>query len=250
MDDRSEIASNAATFFSYLSNNFVVISAAVTITIAGMVTTFIYSYLSVFDSSLVWIVESTDLVKYCVIGFALATGYIFSLYVVIDIFMKWEKLSTGTKIAVFGIMGFILILSLILDIYQDITSNNSRIEFHIYKYLAFFIMLGFAALAFMFIEMCREVDFYLINGALVILVGVFLVIGSWAMGRTYGLWLRDVSTEKHVILVRSENGYFDEILDAKIVVITANHTVIRERNNNILLPSTAIARITLTEASK
>lgn len=66
------------------SNNFAITSALATIMVAFITTLSLYSYLAVFDSSLIWLIEYQDVIKLCLVGVTLMSGSFLVIYNVAD----------------------------------------------------------------------------------------------------------------------------------------------------------------------
>lgn len=248
MNDLSKFPPKATSFFQFASSHFVAVSAAITTTVACIVIVFMYSYLSVFDSSLIWLLESADIIKLCLIGFAIISGMIFSIIGMITMIQSFEKGTRSSRIFVATTFFLIFFVSLVHDIYSDIYLDSKNIEYHIYLYISFIFVVAFVAgIDLLVRSVIFQWDVGLINsiefGAIVIVAFVFV-------GRAYGLWVRDISKETHTIIVREYGGYLNDIVDSKFIFITSHHTVVSSGTNIIVLQSSDVAQIVSNGRSK
>jgi hypothetical protein len=129
----------------FLSKNFALVSAAITVLSACMVMVFLFAYLSVFDWNLIWIVEYSDIIKFSLIGVAFMSGSAFFVFTIFANDHDWLifdiKHSRTTIIAIFATQVLILAAYLYYDIY---VVSNPTIEYHIYVFLSNVFLILFA----------------------------------------------------------------------------------------------------------
>jgi hypothetical protein len=108
----------------FLTKNFAVISAAITGLAACMAMAFLFAYLSVFDWNLIWIVEYTDIIKFCLIGAAILSSSAWFVFGVFDDVYKWIVVDVKNQryLVLFAIV--ISTLGLAFNLYIDCYSEN------------------------------------------------------------------------------------------------------------------------------
>lgn len=220
------------------SNNFAITSALATIMIAFITTLSLYSYLAVFDSSLIWLIEYQDVIKLCLVGVALMSGSFLVIYSFADGVSYHMK--AGRKPLVFaGLIVFSLVLSFSINIYMDYNSSYPKKEYHIFLFasslLIFFIVYAMINIIERDTWRGRRT---LTNAVLVML------LSSYVFGRTHGLYVRDVSREYHSFVISERADQLEAFDKAKFVFVTSHHTIIFGEERTITLQSADIKQMT------
>src|SRR5712691_3115650 len=66
----------APPLLKFISENFAVLSSSTLVFAVLCATVFLYTYLSVFDWNLIWIVEYPDILKFGLVAVAIISGFI------------------------------------------------------------------------------------------------------------------------------------------------------------------------------
>jgi hypothetical protein len=236
MDDQPEVDLNMRNISDLVLNNFAVVSAAATVLVACIVMAFLYAYLSIFDESLIWLIEYTDIIKFCLVGVAIISGIVFTPFTLFDVIRKWSRISQNRRRFIAWITVIWIVIIPIIIIIKSRIDGDPALS---YNFELFFTRCAVLLLSYhIYKSLERNIGYWEI-----IELGVALVIVCGAVGRTYGLWLRDVSNEKHIIVAREQNGYLNELPGAKLIFVTSHHTVIQERDNIIAILSADVTQI-------
>jgi hypothetical protein len=225
----------------FLTKNFVLVSAAITVFSACMVMVFLFAYLYVFDWNLILIVEYYDIIKFSLIGVAFMSGsafFVFTIFANVHDLLIFDIKHGRTTVFVLLAM-FILLLatSLYYDIY---VASNPTIEYHIYVFLSFVFLIFFAisCMEIYKVKAGENISFRWVGQtlcSLIILIGFF--------GRMYGLRIRDISDIRHEIIMREQGSWRHIFGDATIVLLTSHHTILKVGSTVVILPSNDIAQI-------
>jgi hypothetical protein len=225
----------------FLTKNFALVSAAITILSACMVMVFLFAYLSVFDWNLIWIVEYSDIIKFSLIGVAFISGSAFFVFTIFHHVQNWLifDIKLGRTAIIVVLAMFVLLLA--IDLYNDIyVESNPTIEYHIYLFLSYVFLILFA-ISFMEIYKVKageNISFWWVGQtlcSLIILIGFF--------GRTYGLRIRDISDIRHEVIMREQGNWRHIFGDATIVLLTSHHTILKVGSTIVTLPSNDVAQI-------
>jgi hypothetical protein len=223
----------------FLTKNFALVSAAITVLSACMVMVFLFAYLSVFDWNLSLIVEYSDIIKFSLIGIAFMSGSAFLVYMIFHHVHDW--LIFGTKqgritiIALLAIYVLLFALSLYNDIY--VTSNPTT-EYDIYRFSSVVFLILFAIQCMRIYKARENISVWMVGLALANLI---LLTGTF--GHTYGLRIRDISDIRHEVIMREQGGLRHIFGDATIVLLTSHHTILKVGSTVVTLPSNDIAHI-------
>lgn len=225
----------------FLTKNFALVSAAITVLSACMVMVFLFAYLSVFDWNLIWIVEYSDIIKFSLIGVAFTSGSAFFVFTIFDHARKWLifdiKQRRTAIIALFAAQVLMLAAYLYYDIY---VASNPAIEYHIYVFLSwvFLILFAISCMEIYKVKAGENISFWWVGQtlcSLIILIGFF--------GRMYGLRIRDISDIRHEVIMREQGSWRHIFGDATIVLLTSHHTILKVGSTVVILPSNDIAQI-------
>ncbi len=108
----------------FLTKNFAVISAATTGVAACMAMVFLFAYLSVFDWNLIWIVEYTDIIKFCLIGVAILSSSSWFVFAVFD--DVYNLIVANDKKQWYAIIVAVCLFAVLLalNLYEDFNSET------------------------------------------------------------------------------------------------------------------------------
>src|SRR4030081_1161660 len=129
-----------------ISKHFAVLSAGLVALSAALVTVFVFSYLSVFDWNLIWIIEYSDVAKFFLLAIALLSAFLMLLSVPAENAYLWlaknDKSRRSLLLVTLGLWSAILGL----NIYGDYKSNAGRYEYDISLFLSLLFVLGLVAI--------------------------------------------------------------------------------------------------------
>lgn len=238
---RKKIMNNSKKgLIDYISRNFAFFTAITTVLTACITMIFLYSYLLVFDASLIWIVEYQDIIKLCLVGFALMSAPLVFVYNAMDDIRHWVK-NDWRQQRKFLIITFILFTAgLVVSLYDDVfVSKKPAKEYHILSYISTFLIIG--GLYTLFARYSEILKMKI--SRIIEIASVMIFIGAFVFGRTYGLLVRDNSSESHSITINGEREVRDTYDDAKIIFVTSHHTIIRAGGSIIAIPSSDVVKI-------
>jgi hypothetical protein len=225
----------------FLTKNFALVSAAITVLSACMVMVFLFAYLSVFDWNLIWIVEYSDIIKFSLIGVAFTSGSAFFVFTIFDHAHKWliVDIKQRRTIIIWFLSMYVLLLA--FNLYNDIyVASNPTIGYHIYASLAyvFLILFAISCMEIYKLKAGENISLWWVGQtlcSLIILIGFF--------GRAYGLRIRDISDIRHEVIMREQGSWRHIFGDATIVLLTSHHTILKVGSTIVTLPSNDIAQI-------
>lgn len=236
----SETSNKESLFDKYIgviSQHFAIISTFSTLFIACYVTLVLYSYFAVFDSSLIWLVEYHDIIKLCLVGIGLASGSFFFIYNIADVARSWAQMEQKRQIKYSVIVIAFFALSLAVGLYGDYNSDHPTKEYHIYSFTSTIAIIFLVAVSVITINSRAERSKYAIGLILSVL------FSSFTFGRTYGLYVRDVSLQYKSFVINGMADQIEAFNKVKIVFITSHHTIIYGDGKTITLRSDDIRQI-------
>ena len=189
---------------------------------------FLYAYLSVFDGSLVWLIEYPDLFKLFVIGIALASsvsGVLFLLSYVIYIAVKDNN---ALSIAVYFLILIILGGALFYYTYYNPDKGSSSLAVALMSFMT--ILAGYFSLG-------HRTFYYRV-------VLASSCIGLVAAGGKYAAEAVKSQPNGRKVFVKSAGPPGITILDdARVVMMLSHHSVFYHNAQVITVPSGEIVRI-------
>jgi uncharacterized protein (DUF3820 family) len=246
-DEKTQETKSQGSAMEWLTKNFVVVSAIVVLGAAAASVLFLISYLVVFDWTLIWFVEYSDLTKLFITFGALAGGFVFV------IIMLWQSYYDAEhsehlpstvmwfqrKTIPFVTFGELTLIGLGIDLYHDFTTENSHVLFH-FEFAT--SQLGFILLLFaIFDGYSRLIDGNLLQIVAVLIITVGLVTMT---GRTFGRYAREV-VEPHVTIWAKR----DEFPNGRIIMWFSHHVAFYTGKKVIVLPTADIAQVELLPAN-
>jgi hypothetical protein len=225
--------------FKFLSENFALVSAAITAVTACIVMTFLFAYLSVFDWALIWIIEYTDIIKFSLIGVAIVSSLWFFLFYISSKAYNWMILGEKyPRLLIAAVV--ILVVWLAVSLCVDFVSSASAIQYHIFLALSLIYLVSVILYAIDTYKHREDISLLrlrVINGLMILIVMVPI------FGHTCGLGVRDAPGMKHDVTVQEQNNWRHTLEDATIILVTSHHTIIRVGSKIVTLPSNDIVRI-------
>jgi len=219
----------------FLTKHFWVLSTAITSLLAAVTYFFIYSYLSVFDYSLIFIVESTDVLKFTFIAFSIAAGLSgliysfilnFHLYIVERTMNKWV-------IAVL-LFSFVALSGFNIWQYQFVHYVQGRWLYEGHRLSSQFFII------YWLFSIRKNV----INWPNLPKLGIFadisiFFISIYIWGATYGLSVKFSEQNHSDVLIKDSQM----LHDATIVMLLSHHSIFLVGQTIVTMPSANVTRI-------
>jgi hypothetical protein len=225
--------------FDYLTKHFLVLST-ITIAVGSAISMLVLSaYLSVFDWTLIWMIEYSDLTKLFLIGTALISSIITTLiWQAMDAYTWIVKKAPGRK----KVLTVIVIMFLLLNgysIYRDIRTDDVRLMYHAFRTVSSLLFVWLVVRSF------ADYQSWILRHWTTILNDLaFLAFCLGIFGATFGYYVRDVSENTREVSTANEI-----FTDAKIIMILSHHVAFLSRQQVMVIPSTEILRIVAKPAS-
>ncbi len=220
----------------FITKYFAVLSAAMTGLAASISMAFLFGYLSVFDWSLIWLIEYPDILKFWLIGVAILSTSITVIFGTFDNVYKWLIANVTYQRIVIFILIAMLVINLAYELYYS--SGRQIKEYHIYSFVSYLSLLLIAFVGFTVYKHKYNINMWDAG----MLFSSFILI-MYLFGHTYGLKVRDIDNTKHEIVLRDPKLQHT-LSDAIVILITSHHTVVKVGQSVVALPSGDIAQIT------
>lgn len=199
--------------FEILSKHLALLSAAAIVLASTIVMVFIYAYLSVFDQTLVWVLESSDIAKFSLLAVAFLSAFFIPFIYFIEYSYQWVIRKNATMKYIFIAILFIMLLSRCYDIYNDFINKTGMMQYHIHLLVSYMFVIFFIFDSISFIHVKLEIHDL---SRRITFLGIMLII----VGRTAGLHVRDVRSNQHDITINDI-----ELSNAKIIMILSHHSI-------------------------
>jgi len=249
----------------YITKNFLVISSIVTILAPSITIILLYSYLSVFNSNLIWVVEYSDVIKLsflCIVIIGGVTGALFSCFILI--YSGWFFDSKLARNVVITLSAIIVICAAALLMYFVYFTNGisdakgisdvdiAKINVDITKIRSDYIKLIISSL-------------FSLMGVIVILYGIIILLKDWPnispirwiafltlfiisspiWGMTYGLSVK-IDTKSRVDVKIRDSVLITDVL---LVIFLSHHAVFADGEKIggkkiYVVPTSDVLRIT------
>jgi hypothetical protein len=218
----------------FFTKHVVVLSSMVLVVASAVSMLFLAAYLAVFDWSLIWLIEYTDLAKLFLIGTALLSSvismmlnYLYSLLMWLQHQVKNYKWIVIVGLALSALVGAV-------SIYYDIKTANGHTAYHAFRLAS--TVLG----VFLIYLLLTEFDKWKQLNWLSIVNDVsVLVTALTAFGVTFGYCVKDVSKDFNQITTKNET--FE---NAKIIVMLSHHLAFFSERRVIVIPAADLVKIT------
>ena len=222
--------------FKFVGDNFAAFSAISSAVAASLSIIFIFGYLDTFDASLIMILEYSDILKFILIGICICFGLIAIFFNVINVGIQTIKYwnSTAQKVGLIIVLFLVVVLPLILA-----WRANSP-ELHYYTLRAISVILALGLLFFALRPPEYFVDLKAIN-ILGIIVMLYLFV--YLVGRTFGLYV-DTDGTPHQIIVRETPSTTRVLADAKLVLFTSHHVIIKVQSEISVFQTADVLEVT------
>jgi len=224
---------SALALLQFITQHFLVISAAAVMAAYLCATIFLYAYLSFFDWRLIWIIESGDVLKAGLVALAVISTFITFVHAVAfdaDSFSRGEKRTKPIILAV--LLGTIASASSTLWLDQGVFAGahfGLLIMLHVSWFALFISAVAIA-------RSIRKPAKYTIAdgiGDLALVIGTCLVLGF-----TFGYWVRDTAGFKYDVTVKGE-----QLQGLGLVMITTHHSIFFADEKAVVVPTSDVSRI-------
>jgi hypothetical protein len=226
------------------SENFAILSAITAIFAAAVAMTTMISYIAVFDISMIWIIEYSDLLKLFLVGVAFTSGYLYMISNLVNDFHLYydEKGKASRNLLIFSIC--VPIIVLVLNLRSDVLSPlKAAKEFHLFSFTSYEVLIALIYIPFRILKNAAQ-----LTTKMIVSMAFVILLSFGLFGRTYGLKIRDADENYHDITTKIDGGQRDVLTAAKIILITSHHTILLQNKIVIALPTSDILRITRMEA--
>ena len=200
-------------------DNFAALSAISSAVAASLSMIFIFGYLSVFNTSLIMILEYSDIFKFILLGICIGFGLLAAFLSVINIAIytiKDKATTTWSKVVVVSIFVFVVIIIPTLAAWL-----KDSPDFH---YDVFRSITGLAALSFLFSSLRIHENFRNLTAINIFGNILSLYCFIYLLGGTFGLYV-DTAGTPHRITLREGTNITRTLSDAKLVLFTSHHII-------------------------
>jgi hypothetical protein len=227
---------SSSSFLEFLSRHLGALTAIATVLSATFAMAFLFSFLSVFDWTLIWIIEYTDIIKFGLISFALVSGY---TYFTLFIFRSAKAYRQDNWYGFGFLIAFVLLVHGV-RLYHDVCCSVAPAkEYHI---LQLFSWVAVIVSARRFVDICDVCSKGQVNARQIATEYVFVICLCVLFGRTYGLYLRDNSTVFHDVAIKRDDDV-KIFRKAKILLVTSHHFVITGDDRTAIIPSGDVVEV-------
>ena len=154
--------------FDWLTRNFAVVSVGVLVIASSITMLFLFAYLSVFDWTLVWLIEYPDMAKLFLLSAALLSTY---LALFLNISQQIYNRSTASHANAYfwgSIMLLILLAAPAIDLFNDIKTQNGLTFFHVQLTMCTIMLFSLPVISFLKFEQLAKGSPYHVLGLAVV----------------------------------------------------------------------------------
>lgn len=221
----------------FMSKNFALVSATVTLIAVSMAVAFLFGYLAVFDWNLIWFIEYTDIIKLGLVGWAIFSTFGWLVVQIVEYAHRSVFRNNTARFLIF--YAVITMIAFGAALYGDLTTIQPfNIELH---FLLFFLSLVFIRFALYFNLMYRANSFDLWRmgtelGLLILFIGL--------LGQAVGLKTLITPVAKHEVVIREDDKSRRALVASKIIIITSHFTILEISASVVVIPSSDVLQIT------
>jgi hypothetical protein len=221
-----------------LNKYFALLSAALLIISAAVAMAFEFAYLSVFDWTVIWVVEYSDLAKFLLMSIALLAGVLTIVTNIGENVYLWlaQKDVSRRKI-VWLIVGLWSVL-LVGNLYSDYYRQSGQYEFHILQFLSILMIMLLVWMGLRSANAIKNLNWWAMYNSL-----VFVLLAATLFGRMAGVNIRDVNQNRYDVWLTSGT----RLMDVKIVMLLSHHSIFSIGSQVVVIPSSEIKRIISAE---
>ncbi len=217
----------------FLTKHYIVLSTGSIVLSSIIVMDFLFAYLSVFDYSLIWVIEYTDVAKFSLLSVAFvsawgtfAAGWLQDLYNILKGPSKWWIAGLVLfGIIVFGIDPW--------QIYIDVKADNHHGTYDVSLLLSKILLVYI-----LYLSLAHRPQWASRNFTTIINDISQIIIAFGAFGSTFGLYVKDVQTKEHTVITK--NSTFEH---TRIVMLLSHHSIFLRDGSALIIPSSDIQSI-------
>lgn len=219
----------------FCTKHFLVLSTVITSLLTSITFIFIVSYLSVFDFSIIWIIEYTDIVKFVFIALGLVAGLVLFIFQISRISILSLN---GIKRNRILLIGFIIAIFLVyaLDIWVHRTTEG-RWFFSVmvmFSYIMLIILIFGIRETFLKWPNESKWESFACVALFIVAISVF--------GKTYGLSVKFSGPNHNDVLIKDAQT----LHDVTIIMILSHHSIFQVDRAIVIIPSANVTRIVHT----
>lgn len=228
-------------YIRFINENFLTISAAATAIGGAAALIFITGYLIVFDSSLVWIIEYTDIIKFVIVAASIITvaiAVIGGLSDLISIIHSKSRL----KYIIIGGLYLLIIVSQSIKSYEFF--RRGATDSGAYEIINAMLALSALTLIYMIADYWKQIRIenrFTSNQNFAI--AVFFIITIQLLGLSYGYRLKSQNKDLKQIHLKDKSNVEYVFPNSKIVIFLSHHVVFEADKKIHVVPSADVIRI-------
>ncbi|MDO8980305.1 MAG: hypothetical protein Q7V17_13835 [Afipia sp.] len=228
--------------FDFLTRNFVVISAIIVAIASTLTMLFLVAYLSLFDWSLIWLIEYSDLTKFFLLAAALLSVLALLSIQFLPQLDLWMNQNLPYRRWFLAALILVFLGQPLYSLYSDFRAAGSTPQ-NAPAYSGLKLACYIAALGTIWAFVQHRSDWKKRNWHKMLLdiglVGVFVGL----LGITFAVYVKDEST-----LVRTITTKAQTYKNAKIILLLSHHIAFAEGNRVIVVPTAEITEMVSTQA--
>jgi hypothetical protein len=215
----------------FLTKHFLVLSTVITSLLTALTFIFIVSYVSVFDVSIIWIIEYTDILKFVFISLGIASGLVTLLFSLSK--MSIQSLTNKRAMIVFSayVIGLLVFFALDIWFHRQI---EGRWFYSIMTFIAYILVI-------LSIFSIRDfiIKFPDFNKWDTFATVAMFISAISTCGTTYGLSVKFSGPNHNDVWVKDAQT----LHDATIIMILSHHSIFQVDQKIITIPSANVLRI-------
>jgi hypothetical protein len=223
----------ASPLLTFVAGNLASISAIGVFTAVVYSTLFLYSYLSIFDWRLIWIIDYSDIFKVGLVALGVLSSVIIIVLQVLHMFLGVTRLAQWGKhkpqIWFLSSLGLGALAAFVFVEWRHPAPYQLNVA---YASSAIFL-LGFCYIAWRILTRSELLTTERIVGLFALLILTAVTAGS-----TFGTVTKYSEGFRYDIFLKDR-----EMADLRLVMFTSHHTVLYSGNRVIVLPTADIVRI-------
>ena len=224
----------------FLTKHFLVLSAFLLGISAALSMLFLSAYLTVFDWTLIWLIEYTDLAKLFLLGASLILAMLVGSSSYLQNFIVWKVMSGRAKLVFGFLIAAILAWTQLQPIYADFKKDLYFPHYHVYRATS-------AGLVAYVVFGSRFIRTNWSNGNKNEMLNdlLFAAISITIFGLTFGYYVRDESYDRRDIFTKETI-----FPDARVILSLSHHLAFLSHGSIVILPTNDITKIVTQQPPK
>lgn len=225
----------------FINENFLALSAAASAFGAAAAIIFITGYLVAFDSSLIWVIESTDIFKFVIIAASLLAASIAFIGGLSD-YIKLMQLKGKLKLVIIAVIFvFIVVFYGFLAYEQYKSGNKTPFISELFNMLLALSILILVSMSVDYWVQIRDENRTTQNQNFA--VGIFVIISIYLLGVSYAFKVKSDTRNLKEIIIKDKSNIESVFKKTKIVIFLSHHVIFESDKKIYVVPSTDIVRI-------